>query len=157
MFKHIDIAPENIHIPQGNCATDAVSELCSDYEAKIAGVGGLDLQLLGIGRNGHVGFNEPGSSLDSTTRLVELHPVTRNDAQADFGSLDRVPVQAISMGMATIIQAKRILLLALGERKSEIINKAINGAITPEVPGSMLRHLPHVEYVVDREAGAGVL
>lgn len=156
LFKHIDISPENIHIPQGNCATDDVSLLCKAYEEKIASFGGLDLQLLGIGRNGHIGFNEPGSSLESTTRLVALHPVTRNDAQSDFGSLDQVPAQAISMGMATIVEAKRILLLALGERKSEIIHKAIKGEVTAEVPASMLRHLSHVEYVLDREAAAGI-
>src|SRR5690554_3552578 len=156
LFKHIDMAPQNIHIPQGNCATDDVSQLCKDYEAKIAGVGGLDLQLLGIGRNGHIGFNEPGSSLDSTTRLVSLHPVTRGDAKSDFGNLDQVPKQAISMGVRTIAQAKKIVLLALGERKSAIISKAIKGDITPEVPASMLRNLSHVEYVLDRDA-AGML
>lgn len=154
LFDHIDIQSKNIHIPQGDCASSDVFQFCKAYEDKISRYGGLDLQLLGIGRNGHIGFNEPGSSVDSTTRLVTLHPVTRDDAQSDFGTLDQVPEQAISMGVRTIVQAKRILLLALGERKSAIINQAIKGNITPEVPASLLRNLSHVEFVLDREAAA---
>lgn len=154
LFNHIDILPENVHIPQGNWSSVDVSELCKAYEEKIAGFGGLDLQLLGIGRNGHIGFNEPGSSFESTTRLVTLHPVTRADAQSDFGSLDQVPERAISMGVQTIVQAKKIVLLALGERKSAIISKAIKGEITSDVPASLLRNLSHVEFVLDREAAA---
>ncbi|MFD1284521.1 6-phosphogluconolactonase [Mesonia ostreae] len=108
--------------------------------------------MLGIGRNGHIGFNESGSSFESKTRLVTLDLVTREDAQADFGGLDRVPQQAISMGVNTILQAKKIFLLALGKRKSEIVRKALEGKITPEIPASFLQSLAQVEYVLDHEA-----
>src|SRR5690554_1153120 len=115
LFDHIDIEQTNIHLPHGEWEVTRLNEYCKAYDQKIKDYGGIDLQLLGIGRNGHIGFNEPGSTLDSTTRLITLHPVTRDDAQSDFGSLDQVPEQAISMGVRTIVQAKRILLLALGE------------------------------------------
>lgn len=154
LFSHIDINVDNIHIPHTNCSPEDTQQYCLDYEDKIASYGGLDLQLLGIGRNGHIGFNEPGSHFDSTTRLVDLHSLTRNDAQENFGCIDNVPLQAISMGVQTIIQAKKILLLALGERKSEIINKALYGEISTEIPASFLRSLPQVEYILDREAAA---
>lgn len=154
LFSHIDIKPSNIHIPNTDCAADRIPQYCQAYEAKIQSVGGLDLQLLGIGRNGHIGFNEPGSSFQETTRLVDLDSVTRQDAQSDFGSLDQVPLQAISIGIHTIVQARRILLLAIGERKSEIIHKALKGEITTNVPASILQTLPQVEYVLDREAAA---
>lgn len=154
LFGHVDIDPNNIHIPYVDSSVSDIEEYCKAYEEKISSLGGLDLQLLGIGRNGHIGFNEPGSSFSSTTRLVELHPVTRADAELEFGSLDQVPQQAISMGIHTIVQAKRILLLALGERKSEIISKALRGEITTEVPASILQKLPQVEYVLDNEAAA---
>lgn len=154
LFDHIDIKPQNIHIPYTDCAADGIAQYCKDYENKIANSGGLDLQLLGIGRNGHIGFNEPGSSFDSTTRLVNLDSVTRKDAQADFGTIDHVPHQAISIGIHTIVQAKKILLLALGEKKSEIISKALKGEITTKIPASILQTLPQVEYVLDLEAAA---
>ncbi|MGO1751714.1 MAG: 6-phosphogluconolactonase, partial [Psychroflexus sp.] len=148
LFKHVDMKPQHIHIPHARCEEDGILQYCKDFEEKIASFGGLDLQLLGIGRNGHIGFNEPGASFDSSTRLVNLHAVTREDAQADFGGLDQVPQRAISMGVKTIRQAKKIFLLALGERKSEIMYKALKGDITPEVPASYLRHLPQVEFVL---------
>src|SRR5690554_1066853 len=154
LFGHIDIDPNNIHIPHADSNVDDINQYCKAYEDKISSLGGLDLQLLGIGRNGHIGFNEPGSSFSSTTRLVDLHPVTRADAESDFGSLEKVPQQAISMGVHTIVQARRILLLALGERKSEIISKALKGEITTEIPASILQTLPQVEYVLDNEAAA---
>lgn len=152
LFKHIDMKPDNIHIPHATCGADSISQFCKDFEDKIASFGGLDLQLLGIGRNGHIGFNEPGSSFDSKTRLVNLHDVTRADAEADFGSLEQVPQQAISVGVQTISQAKKILLLALGERKSKIMNKVFNGEITREAPASILQSLPQVQYILDHEA-----
>jgi len=154
LFDHIDIKPENIHIPNTDWSAERIQQYCEDYEEKIVNFGGVDLQLLGIGRNGHIGFNEPGSSFDSTTRLVNLHSLTREDAKADFGSLENVPHQAISIGIQTIIQAKKILLLALGERKSEIIRKALIGEISTDVPASILQKIPQVEYILDREAAA---
>lgn len=154
LFSHIDINPNNIHIPHTNFSSDNLSSYCSEYEEKISRFGGLDLQLLGIGRNGHIGFNEPGSGFDSLTRLVDLHFLTREDAAADFGEIENVPHQAISIGIQTIMQAKKILLLALGERKSEIISKALHGEISAEVPASFLQKIPQVEYILDREAAS---
>lgn len=156
LFKHIDIKPSNIHIPHIECTPDNISQYCNAYEHKIKSSGGIDLQLLGIGRNGHIGFNEPGTSFCTSTRLVNLHPQTRQDAQADFGTLTNVPYQAISIGIHTIAQAKKILLLALGEKKSEIIKNALQGEVTPQVPASILQNLPQVEYVLDREAAASL-
>lgn len=152
LFNHVDMNPENINVPHTDHSSDKVVEYCKAYENKIVAAGGLDLQLLGIGRNGHIGFNEPGSDFSSNTRLVDLHPLTRSDAASDFGSLDKVPHQAISIGIDTILKAKRILLLALGERKSEIMNKALFGEVSSEVPASVLQTVPHVEYVLDHEA-----
>ncbi len=154
LFSHIDIKSHNIHIPHTDCAPDGILQYCKDYEDKIASFGGLDLQLLGIGRNGHIGFNEPGSNFDSVTRLVNLHSLTREDAQADFGNIENVPYQAISIGIQTIIQAKKILLLALGDRKSEIISKALRGEISTQIPASILQTLSQVEYILDRDAAA---
>lgn len=153
LFDHVDIEKSNVHIPHSDLSSDHITQYCRDYEDKITSFGGLDLQLLGIGRNGHIGFNEPGSSFESITRLVDLHPLTREDAQADFGTIDNVPYQAISIGIHTILQAKKILLLALGHKKSEIIDKAINGEISTEVPASILQTIPQVEFVLDSEAG----
>lgn len=154
LFNHVDIKPDNIHIPHTDSSPERILEYCQIYEDKITNYGGLDLQLLGIGRNGHIGFNEPGSSFDSTTRLIDLHSLTREDAQADFGNIDNVPYQAISIGIQTITQARKILLLALGEKKSEIISKALKGEISTDVPASILQTLPQVEYILDNEAAA---
>ena len=154
LFSQIDIKPGNIHIPHTDCSPDLIQHYCKDYEDKIASFGGLDLQLLGIGRNGHIGFNEPGSSFDSTTRLVDLHSLTRKDAEANFGTIDKVPYQAISVGIHTIVQARRILLLALGKDKSEIISKAIHGEISTQVPASLLQTISQVEYILDPDAAA---
>ncbi|MDT0294029.1 glucosamine-6-phosphate deaminase [Mesonia ostreae] len=154
LFDHIDIEPQNIYIPYTDCSLDGIAKYCKDYESKIAKYGGLDFQLLGIGRNGHIGFNEPGSSFDSVTRLVNLHELTREDAASDFGTIDNVPNHAISIGIQTITQAKKIVLLALGERKSEVMRKSLQGKITTQVPASILQTLPQVEYVLDHEAAA---
>jgi glucosamine-6-phosphate deaminase len=152
LFKHVDIQKHNVHVPHSDFSQDSIAQFCIDYEDKIASFGGLDLQLLGIGRNGHIGFNEPGSDFDSKTRLVDLHPLTREDAAPEFGTLNEVPHQAISIGIHTIMQAKTILLLALGERKSEIMSKALHGDVTNQVPASILQTMSHVEYVLDNEA-----
>ncbi len=152
LFNHVDIQKHNVHVPHSDFSQDRIDQFCIDYEQKIAGFGGLDIQLLGIGRNGHIGFNEPGSDFDSKTRLVNLHPLTREDAAPEFGTLNDVPLQAISIGIHTIMQAKNILLLALGDRKSEIVSKALLGDITNQVPASILQTIPNVEYVLDNES-----
>ncbi|MEO8933107.1 MAG: glucosamine-6-phosphate deaminase [Xanthomarina sp.] len=154
LFSHVDINPANIHIPHADCSSDRIQNYCEEYEDKIKSFGGLDMQLLGIGRNGHIGFNEPGSSFESTTRLVDLHSLTRKDAEANFGTIEKVPYQAISVGINTIIKAKRIMLLAIGKDKSEIISQALQGEISTKVPASLLQSLSHVEFVLDCDASA---
>lgn len=154
LFAHVNINPDNIHIPHADCPSERIENYCNEYEDKIAHFGGLDMQLLGIGRNGHIGFNEPGSSFDSNTRLVDLHSVTRKDAEADFGTIEKVPYQAISVGINTIIKAKKIMLLAIGKDKSEIISKALHGEISTEVPASLLQSLSHVEFILDSDAAS---
>ena len=120
----------------------------------IEAAGGIDFQILGIGKTGHIGFNEPGSTFDSCTRLIDLHPITRMDAAEDFEGLHHVPTQAITMGIQTITAAKKILLLALGERKSEIIKRTMKGEITTEIPATFLRTRPDIEFVLDRGAAS---
>lgn len=154
LFRHVNIKPHNVHIPHIGDAADKVPKHCLEYEDKISRCGGIDLQLLGIGRNGHIGFNEPGSAFGSVTRLIDLHPVTRGDAQSYFGGIDKVPLQAVSIGIETITRAKKIMLLALGPAKSEIIKQAIHGPITPDVPASVLQSFSQVEYVFDKHAAA---
>lgn len=152
LFNHVDVDPQNVHIPHVKDSAERLCVYCEEYEERISRSGGIDLQLLGIGRNGHIGFNEPGSSFDSVTRLIDLHPVTRSDAQMYFGGIENVPKQAVSIGIKTISSARKIILLALGEAKSKIIKEAIRGEVTPEVPASILQSLPNVEYVFDRQA-----
>ena len=154
LFDHVDILSENIHIPDGTLALDAIQAYCDSYEQKIRDFGGLDLQLLGIGRTGHIGFNEPGSLEDSETRLVSLTDLTISDAINDFGGIEKVPTQAITMGIKTITQAKEIILLALSQRKAEIIQKALEGGVSAEVPASFLKQLDKVEFVLDQDAAS---
>ncbi|MET0636528.1 MAG: glucosamine-6-phosphate deaminase [Chitinophagaceae bacterium] len=152
LFDHIDIAPENCNLTNGLVPSADIKKHCDDYEKKIAAVGGIDLQLLGIGRNGHIGFNEPGSHVSSVTRLITLDQSTRFDAAYDFGNLANVPRKAITMGVGTILQAKRIVLLAWGERKSGIIRQAIEGPVTEFVPASYLQGHLNVEFILDESA-----
>ena len=157
LFEHINIAPENCFIPDGESRSNAeIEQDCAAYEDRIAQAGGLDFQLLGIGRNGHIGFNEPGSAGDSRTRLVRLDSVTRSDAAGDFFGLENVPARAISMGIATITAAREIVLLASGARKAAIIAEALEGKVTSKVPASLLREHPRVTFWLD-EAAAGEL
>ncbi|MCB0397972.1 MAG: 6-phosphogluconolactonase, partial [Flavobacteriales bacterium] len=118
LFKHIDIDPKNIHIPDGTAPMDDLEAFCADYEEKIDAAGGIDIQILGIGRTGHIGFNEPGSFEGSVTRLVKLDNITRRDAIKDFIEVDKVPYRAITMGIASIFKAKMIYLLAFGMHKA---------------------------------------
>ncbi len=152
LFNHIDIKKENINIPDG-LAGDIQRE-CECYEEKIEKSGGIDVQLLGIGRNGHIGFNEPSFKFESKTFLVNLDEDTIKANSRFFNSIEDVPRQAVSMGIKTIMSSKKILLLANGEEKAEILYKAIYGDIIPEVPASILQLHPDVTIIVDEKAGS---
>ena len=154
LFDHIDIKPENIHIPDGEVKSSQVRSFCQEYEAKIGALGGLDFQLLGIGRTGHIGFNEPGSNQNSRTRLVNLDHITREDAAEGFQGLEFVPKRAITMGIATVLSAKRVVLMAWGQKKSAVIQQAVEGAITSTLPSSFLQIHKNTTLVLDEEAAA---
>jgi len=127
LFDHIDIPAAQIHLPDGMVPRSEVFAHCRAYEEAIAAAGGIDLQVLGIGRTGHIGFNEPGSGADSRTRLVTLDTVTRRDAARDFRGEDNVPRHAITMGVGTILEARKVVLLAWGEAKAEVVARAVEG------------------------------
>ncbi len=152
LFDHIDIKRENIHIPDGTIKMDDWEEFCENYEKKIDAYGGIDIQLLGIGRTGHIGFNEPGSWIDSTTRLVKLDALTRRDASADFKGIENVPYRAITMGIASIMKARTVYLLAWGQHKSEILKEAVEGKVTSGIPATFLQKHPNVKVFVDKGA-----
>lgn len=152
LFNHIDIKEENINIPNG--VAEDVQRECEDYEKKIEKSGGVDIQLLGIGRNGHIGFNEPSSKFQSKTFLVNLDEDTINANSRFFNSIEDVPKQAISMGIKTIMSSKKILLLASGEEKAEILYRTIYGDIIPEIPASILQLHPDVTIITDEKAGS---
>jgi glucosamine-6-phosphate deaminase len=154
LFDHVDIKKENIHIPDGTLAVEDVPQFCVDYERQIEEAGGLDLQLLGIGRTGHIGFNEPGSHINSLTRMITLDYVTRVDAASDFFDQDNVPRKAITMGVGTIMKAKRVLLMAWGEGKATIVAKTIQGPLSDAVPATFLQNHPNATFVIDRSAAA---
>jgi glucosamine-6-phosphate deaminase len=154
LFGHIDIDKKNIHIPDGTLGKDDVAPFCLDYEQKISKLGGLDLQILGIGRTGHIGFNEPGSAPNSGTRLVTLDDLTRNDASRDFGGKQNVPTKAITMGIGTIFKAREIILMAWSQKKASIIKKAVEGEISGDVPATFLQLSDHVEFVLDETAAS---
>ena len=125
LFDHIDILPENVHIPDGTVPADQVAAFCRHYEEQIRAVGGIDWQLLGIGRTGHIGFNEPGSGAASRTRLITLDHITRTDAASDFYGEENVPRRAITMGVGTILEARNIVLLAWGEGKAAVVKRMV--------------------------------
>lgn len=156
LFAHIDLPAENIHLPDGTVPLDEVFDHCADYERRIAQAGGVDLQILGIGRTGHIGFNEPGSSRDSLTRLIPLDRVTRQDAAADFLGEENVPRFAITMGVGTILRAKRIVLMAWGENKAEIVAKAVEGPETEAVSASFLQSHPQARFFLNDPAGSAL-
>lgn len=142
LFNHIDVPKQNIHIPDGTLPKDKVAEFCRDYEKKIDSLGGIDIQILGIGRTGHIGFNEPGSTERSLTRLVTLDQVTRIDAASDFFGEENVPRKAITMGVGSIIKARKVFMMAWGEGKAAVIKKAVEGPVSDQIPSSFLqRHL----------------
>ena len=154
LFDHVDIAEENIHIPDGTIAVEQVADWCSNYEAKIEAVGGIDVQILGIGRTGHIGFNEPGSGTESKTRLITLDRLTCIDAASDFFGIENVPRRAITMGVGTILKARKIVLLAFGENKAKIVARSVEGEMTPTIPATFLQQHPSTEFVLDQAAAA---
>ncbi|NNV03029.1 glucosamine-6-phosphate deaminase [Brevibacillus sp. MCWH] len=151
-FRHVNIPLEQTNIPRGD-APDLQAE-CRRYEAAIAAAGGIDLQVLGIGGNGHIGFNEPGSDAETTTRIVELAQSTIKANARFFESIDEVPTKAVSMGIKTILAAKRIMLLASGEAKADAVRRMLEGEKTPDVPASLLQLHSDVTVIADKEAAA---
>lgn len=153
-FDHVNIPRDNIHLLDGTTSPDAAEEHCRKYEDAIRKAGGIDVLLLGIGRNGHIAFNEPFGVRQSRTRLVTLDPVTRKDAASDFFHEDNVPTQALTMGIATIFEARQIMLLAFGEHKAKIIREAVEGPMTDRVPASFLREHPNASFLLDDASAA---
>jgi glucosamine-6-phosphate deaminase len=156
LFDHVDIDPRRVHIPDGTVPAERVHDYARAYEEAIRDAGGLDLQILGIGRTGHIGFNEPGSARDSRTRLITLDRVTRRDAASDFFGLDLVPRRAITLGVGTILDARRVLLMAFGEHKSDVVAKAVEGPVTARIAASYLQQHPDASFVLDAAAAAGL-
>ena len=154
LFDLVDIDPQNCHVPDGTLPIDKVAGYCKAYEQKIHDAGGLDLQLLGIGRTGHIGFNEPGSGSESQTRLITLDRVTRLDAASDFFDEQYVPRRAITMGVGTIMQARRVIMMAFGEGKSSIVAQAIEGPVTAVIAASFLQNHKNTVVVLDSPASA---
>ncbi|HEY8470432.1 MAG TPA: glucosamine-6-phosphate deaminase [Longimicrobiales bacterium] len=153
-FEHVNVRPENVHIPRGDIPRSQVDAYCREYEAAIERAGGIDFQILGIGKTGHIGFNEPGSGVDSRTRLVTLDTVTRKDAAADFFGEENVPREAITMGVATILEAREIALIATGEHKASIVRRAVEGDISPDVAATYLQEHPNATFYVDAAAAS---
>lgn len=154
LFQHIDIDPANINIPNGDLPKEAVKEHCIAYEKKIEEAGGIDLQILGIGNNGHIGFNEPGSSIYSRTRLINLENSTRLANAYEFANISQVPRLALTMGINTIMKAKKVILLAWGPVKAPVVQKAVEGNITESVPASLLQNHHDCYFFLDEAAAA---
>jgi glucosamine-6-phosphate deaminase len=162
LFAHVDLAPDHAHVLDGTVPEAFAAAHAAEFERWIEADGGLDVQLLGIGRNGHIGFNEPSEltvadALRLPTRLVELHPVTRTDAAQEFGSVDRVIPRALTMGIATILAARSIVILATGEKKADAVALALTGPMTAELPASLLQSAAgRVTWVIDQSAAMGL-
>jgi len=154
LFDQIDIFPENYHVPDGTLSKSEIADYCANYEAKIKSFGGLDLQILGIGGNGHIGFNESGSLQNSKTRLVALDHITRVAASNDFLGLSNTPRTAITLGIKKIMEAKRVILFAWGEGKSNIIRESVEGQVTNRVPASFLQEHNNATFILDKEASS---
>lgn len=152
LFDHVDIKPENTHVPDGTVAEEDIQNYGQLYDRKIAAAGGIDLQILGIGNNGHIGFNEPGSSKESMTRLIALDENTRQANARNFSSLEEVPHQAITMGIGSILKAKRIILMAWGEKKAEAVKKSLQENATEKVPASLLQNHDNCMFILDQKA-----
>lgn len=154
LFNHVDIKTENINIPDGTVPIDVLKQYCIDYENKIKIAGGLDFQLLGIGRTGHVGFNEPGSHINSGTRIITLDYITRVDASSDFNGIENVPKRAITMGVSTILKSKRIVLMAWGQNKADVVKRTVQGDISAEIPATFLQNHDNATFVLDQSAAS---
>lgn len=154
LFDHVDIDPANIHIPDGSLPKESIKEHCAQYEQKIEDAGGIDLQILGIGNNGHIGFNEPGSSIYSKARLINLENSTRLANAYEFANLSQVPRLAITMGINTILKAKRIILMAWGPAKAPVVQKAAEDHMTEQVPASLLQQHNDCQFVLDEAAAS---
>ncbi len=153
LFDHIDIEPKNIHIPEGNISKENIKHYCADYEKQIDEAGGIDLQILGIGMNGHIGFNEPGSGILSKTRLIVLDNITRIANTKDFQNISKVPRLALTVGISTIMKAKKILLMAWGN-KASIVARAVEGDVSEQVPASILQQHTNCTFVLDEQAAS---
>ena len=156
LFDHLNIPPGNHHVPRGDLLGEEVEAHCRDYEHRIREAGGIDLQLLGIGRTGHIGFNEPGSGRGSRTRCLYLDAVTRSDAAADFFGKENVPHRAITMGVATILEAREVVLLGTGEHKADIVRRAVEGEVHADVAATFLQQHPHATVYLDPAAAGGL-
>jgi glucosamine-6-phosphate deaminase len=156
LFDHVDINKENINIPQGDLKKNEIEKYCKSYESKIEKLGGIDFQLLGIGRTGHIGFNEPGSSVNSITRLIKLDYLTREDASKAFGGIYNVPKTAITMGVSTILSAKRIVLLAWGENKKDVVYESIESSISQNITASFLQKHNNTTFVLDEGSSSRI-
>ena len=154
LFDHVAVKPENTMVPDG--LAEDVDAMCAAYEEKIEEWGGVDCQLLGIGHDGHIGFNEPCDHFPQMTHEVELTAMTREANKRFFASIDEVPTAAFTMGVGTVMAAKKIVMMITGADKAEILNKAFFGPVTPEVPASILQFHPDVTLIVDEAAAAGL-
>ena len=154
LLNHVDILPENYNIPDGTLSKEQIADYCASYEEKIEALGGIDLQILGIGGNGHIGFNESGSLQNSKTRLVALDHITRVAASKDFSGLNNTPRTAITLGVKKIMEAKQVILMAWGEGKANIVESSVEGAVTNQVPASFLQEHNNAVFVLDKEAGS---
>lgn len=154
LFDHVDIDKKNIHIPNGELPKDEIKKHCAEYERQIEEAGGIDLQILGIGNNGHIGFNEPGSSIYSKTRLINLENSTRLANAYEFANISEVPRLAITMGISTILKAKRIILLAWGPAKAPVVQRSVEGQVTESVPASLLQQHGDCTFIVDEVAAS---
>jgi glucosamine-6-phosphate deaminase len=154
LFDHINVDPGSVHLPPGDVPRGEVDEASAAYEAAIAEAGGIDFQILGIGRTGHIGFNEPGSGIDSRTRRIAIDTITRRDAAADFFGEDNVPYEAITMGVATILDAREVALIATGEHKAEIVRRSVEGEVSPDVAATYLQRHPNATFYLDPAAAA---
>ncbi len=154
LFEHIDIPRENVHVPAGDVPREEVEAFCASYERQIREAGGIDFQILGIGKTGHIGFNEPGSGVESRTRLIALDTVTRRDASADFFGEDNVPTEAITMGVASILEAREIALVATGEHKAMIVRRSVEGEPDPDVAATYLQNHQNATFYLDPAAAA---
>ena len=152
LFEHVQ--PGRAFLPEHHGTSATVDATAAAYERAIGKAGGLDLQVLGIGLNGHIGFNEPGSTRDSRTRVVELHPETRTGAVRTFGDIDRVPTHAISMGVATILDARCVRVLAFGRDKADIVRRTLLDPVSADCPATFMRGHPDVKLYLDVEAAA---